>query len=80
MDQSNIQMYQKPHTLGSKKNKWAMQSKMVFKICEEILWSALYVKEFDVIVHKKYFPCITLLIFFHSVPQITSKLAGWGGN
>ena len=31
-----------------------MQSKIVFKICEGISCSSLYVKEFDVIVHKKY--------------------------
>ena len=30
-----------------------MQSKMVFKICEEISCSSFYVKEFDVIVHNK---------------------------
>ena len=30
-----------------------MQSKMVFKICEGIWCSSFYVKEFDVIVHKK---------------------------
>ena len=33
-----------------------MQSKMVFKICEGILYSSFSVEEFDVIVHKKYFP------------------------
>ena len=31
-----------------------MQSKMVFKICEGISCSSLRVKEFDVIVHKRY--------------------------
>ena len=34
---------------------------MVFKICEGISCSSFYVKEFDFIVHKKYFPCISLL-------------------
>ena len=34
-----------------------MQSKMVFKFCDGILCSSFYVKEFDVIVHKKFFPC-----------------------
>ena len=60
-----------------------MQSKIVFKICEGILCSSFYVKEFDVIVHKNYFPdtyIITLLNFGHSVPQITSEPGGWGGN
>ena len=32
-----------------------MQSKMVFKICEEISCYSVYVKEFDVIVHEKIF-------------------------
>ena len=32
---------------------------MVFKICDGISCSSSYVKEFDVIVHKKYFPRIT---------------------
>ena len=32
-----------------------MQSKMVFKICERIPCSSFCVKEFDVIVHEKYF-------------------------
>ena len=50
-DQTNIQMYQKPHILGSK-NYWGMQSKRVFKICEGRSCSSLYVKKFDVIVHK----------------------------
>ena len=35
---------------------------MVFKICEEMLCSSFSVKELDVIVHKKYFPCITNLV------------------
>ena len=33
---------------------------MVFTICEGISCSPFYVKEFDVIVHKIYSPCITL--------------------
>ena len=57
-----------------------MQSKMVFKICLETPCSSLYVKEFDVIVHKKYFPSITLSNFGHSVPQITSEPGGGDGN
>ena len=32
-----------------------MQSKTAFKICEGIWCSSLYVKEFDVTIHKKYF-------------------------
>ena len=57
-----------------------MQSKMVFKICEGLSYSSFYVKEFDVIVHKKRLPCITLLNFGNSVPEITSEPGGWGGN
>ena len=34
---------------------------MVFKICEQIPCSSFSVKELDVIVHEKYFPCITIL-------------------
>ena len=59
---------------------WGMQSKMVFKICDGISCSSFYVKEFDTIVHKKYFPYMTLLIFGHSVSQITGEPGGWGGN
>ena len=51
-----------------------MQLKMVFKICEGISHSLFSVKELDVIVHKKYFPGITLLDFGHSVPHITNEL------
>ena len=43
---------------------------MVFKICEELY----------VIVHKKYFPCTTMLNFGHSVPHTTSEPGDWGGN
>ena len=42
--------------------------KMVFKVCEGISCSSFCVKELDVIVHKKYFPCTLLFksngIFF----------------
>ena len=37
---------------------------MVFKICEGISCSSFFVKEFDVIVYKKHFPCTTLLKFW----------------
>ena len=47
--------------IGVWKNNWGMQSKMVFEICERISCSPFYVKEFDIIVHKKYFPYITIL-------------------
>ena len=57
-----------------------MKSKMVFKICEGISRSSFYVKDFDVIVHTKYFPCITLFIFGPFWRQITSEPGGWGGN
>ena len=46
---------------------------MVFKMCEGVLCSSFSVKELDVIVHKKYFPCITLLNFGHPVPHLTSE-------
>ena len=36
--------------------------------------SSFSVKEFDVIVHKKYFPCITLSNFGHSVPTSLANL------
>ena len=42
--------------------------------------SSFSVKELDIIVHKKYFPCITMLNFGHFVPHITSEPGGWGGN
>ena len=42
-----------------------MQSKMIFTIGEGILCSSFYVKEFDVIVYEKYFPCINLLGSLH---------------
>ena len=42
-----------------KKNNWGTQTKTVLKIFEGICCSSFYVKEFYVIVHKKYF-----LIFF----------------
>ena len=53
---------------------------MVFKICEGIPCSSFSVKELDVIVHKKYFPCTTMFNFGHSVPHITSEPGGWGGK
>ena len=40
-----------------------MQSKMVFKICDGTS-SLFYAEEFNVIVHERYFPCITLLQFW----------------
>ena len=52
-----------------------MQSKMVFKICYGILCSSFCVKEFDVIVHKKYVPGITLLIFLAILyPKLLANL------
>ena len=62
--------------MGLKKTE-ACNPKMVFKICEGI--SSFSVKELDVIVHKKYFPYITMLHFGHCVPHITSEPGGWGG-
>ena len=50
------------------------------KFCEGIPCSSFSVKELDVIVHKKYFACITILNFGHSVPHITGEPDGWGGN
>ena len=52
------------HTYWCQKYNWGMQSKMVFKICEGISCSSIYVKEFDVNVHKKYFPYVTILNFW----------------
>ena len=49
---------------------------MVFKICEGISYSSFPVKELDIIVDKKHFPCITLLNFGHAVPHLTSEPAG----
>ena len=49
-------------------------------ICEGISCSSFSVKELDVIVHKDYFPYITMLHFGHSVPRITSESGGKGGN
>ena len=70
----------KNHTYWGLKNNWGVQSKNGLKICEGILCSSFSVKELVVIVHKKYFPCITILNFAHSVPHITSEPGGWGGN
>ena len=66
------------HTYWGLKNNWGMQSKN--GLCEGIPCSSFSVKELDVIVHKEYFPCITMLNFGHSVPHITSEPGGWGGN
>ena len=68
------------HTYWGLKNNRGVQSKNVFKICEGIPCSSFSVKELDIIVHKRYFPCITMLNFGHSVPHITSEPGGWGGN
>ena len=53
---------------------------MVFKMCEGISCFSFSVKELDIIVHKKYFPYITLLSFGYSVPHLTNEHGGWGGN
>ena len=53
---------------------------MVFKIYKGMSCSSFSVKELNVIVHKKYFPYITMLDFDHSVPHITSEPGGLGGN
>ena len=37
---------------------------------------ALTTQLLDVIVHKKYFPCIAILNFGHSVPHIASEPGG----
>ena len=47
---------------------------MVFKICEGILCSSFYIKEFDVIVHKMYLYCITLLHFWWLYPNSPANL------
>ena len=47
-------------------------------IYEKCQYKVFKRKEFDDIVHKKYFLCITL--FGHSVPQITIEPGGWNGN
>ena len=58
-----------------------MQSKLVFKICEGISCSSVYVKEFDVIVDEKYFPCITLLNFLAILqPQLLANLVVEAGT
>ena len=61
------------------KNNWGTQSKAVLKICKGIWCSSFYAKEFDIIFMKiisLHYP----IIFLHSVPHITSKPGGWGGN
>ena len=40
-----------------------MQSKTLFKSCEGISCSSFYVKEFDVIVHKKHFSLYNPITF-----------------
>ena len=64
------------HTYWGLKITEACNPKMVFKICEGIPCSSFSVKELDVIVHKRYFPCITMLNCGHSVPHITSEPGG----
>ena len=68
------------HTCWGLKNNWGIQSKNGLESCEGIPCSSFSVKELDVIVHKRYFYCITMLNFDHSVPHITSEPGGWGGN
>ena len=54
---------------------------MVFKMREGISCSSFSVKELDVIIHKKkYFPCITLKYFGHSVPHLICEPGSWGGK
>ena len=53
---------------------------MVYKMCEGISCSSFSVKELDVIIYKKYFPCITLSNFGYSAPHLTNEPGGWGGN
>ena len=55
---------------------YSIQSMSWLLMCEGILCSSVSVKELDVIVHEKYFPCITPLNFGHSVPHLTSKPGG----
>ena len=47
---------------------------------EGISYSSFSVKELDVIVHKKYFPCETLSNFGHPVSPLTSEPSGCDGN
>ena len=47
---------------------------MVFKMCEGISCFSFSVKELDVIVHKKCFPCITLLNFAILYPTSQANL------
>ena len=63
----------------SLKNNWGMQSKNGLQN-EGISRSSFSVRELDVIVHKKYFPSLTMLNFGYSVPHLTSEPGGWGGN
>ena len=54
-----------------------MQSKMAIKICEGISCSSFYVKDCDVIIHKKSFFLVKPYQIFG---QITRKPGGWDGN
>ena len=57
-----------------------MQSKNGQNVREScVSCSSFSVKDLDVIVHKKYFPCIALINFGHSVPHLTNEPGGWGG-
>ena len=67
-------MIRKPHIFGSKKITEACNPKMVFKICEGISCSSFFVKELDVIAHKNYFPCITILNFGILYPTSLANL------
>ena len=52
-----------------------MQFKMVNNFCEWISCSSFYVKEFDVIVHKKYFSLYNPIRFLAIV--YPKSLANW---
>ena len=68
-------MNRKPLYWRLKKNNRGTQSQTVFKICEGMWCSSFYVhdvKDFDVIVNKKYFLHSPIFFFFfHSAPHIT---------
>ena len=68
------------HTYLGLRNNRGMQSKNGLQNVWGNIYSLFSVTEIDVIVHKKYFPCITLLNFGHSVPHFTSEPGGWGGT
>ena len=72
-----MQMYQKPDTLGPKNN-WGMQSKLFFNIWMGIPCSSFYVKEVDVIVHKKvwYNPIKFLaILYLKSLANLVAEVA-----